>query len=475
MMKKFFLASSAAAMAAFGLIACGDESTINQITQEGIPQIAAGESLGKCSDKNVGEMFFVTDSSAVYYCADGKWKSLNGKDGDKGDKGESTSSVDTLIVNSKDTLIIRDTVVMSNRDTVIVLDTIVGLNGKDGKNCTFFDDGEGSITITCGEGDSVKTSTAYKALCGSTPYDPANKTCLDSRILCDSAAEGVVASAVNGGKFTCRSNKWDAATEMEIAINKGCVASIQGEQATFGYSNWVCRADSIGWVYDFEHINYGTITYAGQTYKTVGIGEQMWMAENLNYADSAKTPNLKGGSWCFMNNKTNCTKYGRLYSWTAAMDLPNIYLKQSALADGFTSNRTRGICPEGWHVPDTTEFRKLFNFAEKHKGEESLSASLKSTDWPDSTKNGVSLGVDRFGFSWRLSGFYTSTVSNKWSEVHAYFHLSTESREDVQYAYHAGVASVWDSARLAAIYPGTSSLTDTKPYGYSVRCLKDED
>ena len=50
----------------------------------------------------------------------------------------------------------------------------------------------------------------------------------------------------------------------------------------------------------------------GQTYKTVTIGTQTWMAENLNYADSVMTPSLNGRSWCYDNNADSCAKYGRL-------------------------------------------------------------------------------------------------------------------------------------------------------------------
>ena len=63
----------------------------------------------------------------------------------------------------------------------------------------------------------------------------------------------------------------------------------------------------------------------GQVYKTVKIGNQVWMAENLSY----KTPN----SFCFVDADSNCTKYGRLYTWEAS----------------------ENVCPAGFHLPTVDE------------------------------------------------------------------------------------------------------------------------
>lgn len=103
-------------------------------------------------------------------------------------------------------------------------------------------------------------------------------------------------------------------------------------------------------------VEYGTMTDPrdGRTYKTVEIEGHVWMAENLKYADSTASENLKGQSWCYDNDESNCEVFGRLYTWSAAMDLEPVYLDSVADLNG----KWRGICPEGWYVPER-EFGNL--------------------------------------------------------------------------------------------------------------------
>ena len=90
----------------------------------------------------------------------------------------------------------------------------------------------------------------------------------------------------------------------------------------------------------------------GQTYKTVTIGTQTWMAENLNY----ETAN----SYCYKDSAKYCAKYGRLYTWAAAMDSAGAWSSNGkGCGDGTTCSPTyplRGVCPSGWHLPTVDEF-----------------------------------------------------------------------------------------------------------------------
>jgi len=94
-----------------------------------------------------------------------------------------------------------------------------------------------------------------------------------------------------------------------------------------------------------------------KSYKTVKIGNQVWMAENLNY-------NVKG-SKCYDNKESNCDKYGRLYSWATAMGIDAKY--NNEVWDG-SDVKHRGICPSGWHIPSHNDWSELKSYVESDNG-----------------------------------------------------------------------------------------------------------
>ena len=190
----------------------------------------------------------------------------------------------------------------------------------------------------------------------------------------------------------------------------------------------------------------------GQTYKTVTIGDQTWMAENLNYASDSM-------SWCYDNDPANCAKYGRLYTWAAAMDSVGTWTTNGK---GCGYNKTcsptypvRGVCPEGWHLPSTTEFETLFTAV---GGQDSAGTVLKSTGGWYNDGN----GTYAFGFSALPAGLRNGTGGYYYEGDYAYFWSSTEYYSN--YAYSMYLYYGYDFAGLDYY---------NKDFGRSVRCVKD--
>jgi uncharacterized protein (TIGR02145 family) len=147
----------------------------------------------------------------------------------------------------------------------------------------------------------------------------------------------------------------------------------------------------------------------GKKYVYVEIGEQTWMAENLDYAVE--------GSKCYDDN---CAIYGSFYNWATSMVLPsncNSYNPPYSCSSQIQSKHT-GICPYGWHIPSNADWDKLFRFIDGNKGtgspykSETAGKYLKSTSGWNNDGN----GTDDYGFSARPGG-YSHLLSNSFSEV----------------------------------------------------------
>ena len=140
-------------------------------------------------------------------------------------------------------------------------------------------------------------------------------------------------------------------------------------------------------------------TRDGQVYKMVTIGTQTWMAENLNYATDS--------SHCMIDEGVvEYCGYGRYYRWSDAIDTAGRFSTDGvgcgygSYAKGcatlWSNNTIRGVCPQGWHLPDTSEWRTLFDYAG------TPSALLKqklSSSYLDE-------GTDAYGFSAFPMGYW---------------------------------------------------------------------
>jgi uncharacterized protein (TIGR02145 family) len=196
----------------------------------------------------------------------------------------------------------------------------------------------------------------------------------------------------------------------------------------------------------------------GNRYKTVYIGKQQWMAENLKvskYNDGTSILNIttdnllwennKTGAWSYYNNdEANSTKYGKLYNWYAVST---------------TTNGNKNICPTGWHVPTDAEWTVLTTYL----GGNSLAGfkmkEVGTTSWNSSNTDATNTSLFSAlpGGQRNIPGNYSNigTTGNWWS--------SSES---------SNIEKAWN--RNLFNNSGNVTINEyRKGNGYSVRCLKD--
>ena len=202
----------------------------------------------------------------------------------------------------------------------------------------------------------------------------------------------------------------------------------------------------------------------GQTYRTIKIGEQIWMAQNLNYETA--------DSYCYSDVASNCAEYGRLYTWAAAMDSAGTWSTNGkGCGDGRFCSPTypvRGVCPSGWHLPDTTEWERLFAAVGGiHDGIwRDAGKMLKSiSGWKDSGKGADHSGdgVDAYAFSALPAGGLFNRGKYDDEGNSAFFWSSTE--------YSSSLANCM-SLNYSVGYADLPVYNEL--YGLSVRCVKDE-
>jgi len=185
-------------------------------------------------------------------------------------------------------------------------------------------------------------------------------------------------------------------------------------------------------------------------YKTVVIGTQTWMAENLNY-------DAGSGSYCYGDNNT-CDTYGRfLYDWATAMN--------GASSSDASPSGVQGVCPSGWHLPSDTEWETMASFVASDAG---LTAK-SGDDWTEigtvlkanSSLWDINTGTDAYGFA-GLPGGYRFTAGSYPNVGHYGYWWSSTEYSSID-AYNRSLFS-----NDAFFYRSSHG----KNHGYSIRCLK---
>lgn len=310
----------------------------------------------------------------------------------------------------------------------------------------------------------LSLTALFFAACGSdsgTDSGPAQAETVYGLGECEIVTEGVVKFVVSDGKhYTCRRGAWQPETEKISAGNDGGYNDndiSSGNDKYSSSSNKYNEAESSSSQdsapsimeaeseYDAIHNTLRDLR-DGKVYRTMVFGgekPQIWMAENLNYFDTLRTPSLKNYSWCYKNDESQCNIYGRFYAWEPAMD----------------------ACPRGWHLPSYWEWETLV----KTMGGDSIAGQSLS---------GVGF-VDKFvGFT--TSCFYKCEESEFKGSNSAQFWSATPGGKPKNESYRVVMTSkrvyivvVEYASDNKNVYTEESIYELQRLDGLLVRCIKD--
>ena len=196
----------------------------------------------------------------------------------------------------------------------------------------------------------------------------------------------------------------------------------------------------------------------GHIYQIVKIGNQWWMAENLNFTTVS-------GSFCYNNNYLNCITYGRLYNGEAAII----------------------ACPSGWHLPSDEEWKQLEIFLGmtpedanelncRYSGK--VGEKLKSIYRWNGRCNGSGSGNNLSGFDAIPSGEYTYTLTSNGlvgycNGLTRYANFWTNSEYDSTKSMFRYLNSC-DFILFQSNANWVGRNANNKADGFSVRCIKDD-
>ena len=296
---------------------------------------------------------------------------------------------------------------------------------------------------------------------------------LNNGAIASNVSFGITYSGGNGGSYSAQSISSTGVVGLTATLQTGSFATgngsltftVSGTPTSVGNALFLVtiagQVCSVSMVVQEKPSTIGipgpNITDAeNNTYKTVTIGTQTWMAENLkvtkyndgtaipNITDNTQWSNLTTGAWSYYNNDVaNNAKYGKLYNWYALSKI---------------SNGNKNVCPTGWHVPTDAEWTVLTDYL---GGESVAGGKMKevgTTSWnspnTDATNTSLFTGLPG-GYRYNSGGY--GSIGND-----GYWWSSTENN-----TYYAWYRTLFN------VHGDTYRNSNYKKFGLSVRCLRD--
>lgn len=434
------------AAVAVGLAACGDDSSDFSARPEKLPDnaVLSIDDLSNCTAKKAGALEFVKDTP--YVCVESgdkyRWEKVSQTEDEPEDfKVCNKKREGQYALASKEDILYT----CSDEEWIPV--------------------GGVSSSSVASSSSKPKSSDSGKSA-GSSGGKEANSSSESSSSAKDASSNSESSSSGKSSSSGPSTSSGTFEQSSSSSVSSSSAASSSGTSSSeVRSSSSIPSSFSVGddrSVYDAKN-NTLTDYRDGQVYRTVTIGEQTWMARNLNYAYLVASDSLDSISVCYKGDSSYCSWYGRLYTWAAAMDSAAIFSDNGkGCGNGkscYPTYPVRGACPKDWHLPTQYEWTRLI----EEVGDESEAGRLlKSTkSWFTDEE-----GTDAYEFSVLPAGMWAPAgkqINGWYNNItrFAYFWTSTD-RANAE--AHAIIFTTLDEVWLHKEF---------KYQGYSVRCVKD--
>jgi len=292
-------------------------------------------------------------------------------------------------------------------------------------------------------------SEGGRVLLGATPWATAAGKSSTSAFADSAGKVAVLSDSVSALRASLRDSMQglrDTVTSLRSSLRStiaGLNATLSGQKVAISSLVGLLPSSSNGIAW--ASVSYGILldTRDGQVYRTVTIGTQTWMAQNLNYRNTTGSSDTVGV--CYSNSADNCAKYGRLFSWAQVMN--------GSTSSSSSPSNVQGICPTGWHVPSDGEWTIMQTYVDASNTVDGT--KLKSTSgWSTNT------GTDLYGFRVLPAGYATGGLVSSYGNDPVFW---SASEYDATFAWGR---DFYDDD--ASVYRHSSN----KSYGFSLRCLK---
>ena len=313
-------------------------------------------------------------------------------------------------------------------------------------------------TYTIGTGGSCANTTINGNYNEGFALDASNTVTLDATVT-NVGAWNITTNTLNGYSFS-GSGTFSTTGTVQLTLDGS------GTPVTAQTDNFTATTNAGGGTCTFSVtvVTVPTcgspISYGGQSYNTVQIGTQCWMAENLNIGSmvngsSNQMNNSTIEKYCYSDNTSNCDTYGGLYQWNEMM--------QYVSTEG-----TQGICPTGWHLPTDDDWKTMEMYLGMNQAQADAEGWRGTDEGGKLKETGITHWISPNTGATNTSGFTGLPGGYRYTDGS----FSTLTHNAIFWSSSVGGSLAWYRA-LDYSNAQVQRFYLDQAYGNSVRCVRD--